>query len=213
MTEIFEKCILESGLWELLGYQIDSFNLENSIEFQICCKKTGRIIEDLGDSEEIGFLNRLDLTFSFISELPFQIMDLLTVFNYLTGSLILNLERIYPLVFSYYGRLFFCLNFEYFKQNLSLIQQLPITEPDIPSDIYLHNLIQLIKIAMESFNSINIMKSNKLKTYRLKDTPKETFENLDQLLHCLTFIDPELFKSLIVQTFEIVSLSDHNEVS
>lgn len=197
---MFEKCILESEFWELLGYKIDSYNHGNLISYEISCKRTERIVE-LMDTESIGFFTRLELTFNFVSEESIQIMDLLVLFNYLTCSLILHLERAYPLVFSYYGRLFFCLNFEHFKQNLSLIQQSPIYEP-IPNDIYLHNLIQLIKLSKD-FNSISIMRNNQTsaKVSKLKkhgiSSPTETFENLHQLLHCLTLIDPSFFESLI----------------
>lgn len=138
--------------------------------FQIClsCGVTGPIINEILKLKsvfpgDINLLELVTLNFHYNTHLPTLLLpNLVEALNYLVGSLILNLEFKFPLVFSFYGRCLFKTNYNWLIRNIDeLLAASPPNEVQVSRDknsVFLRTLKNIQLKILSEYNTLSLMR-------------------------------------------------------
>ncbi|ODV78117.1 uncharacterized protein CANTADRAFT_23221 [Suhomyces tanzawaensis NRRL Y-17324] len=162
-------CFARSPVWTSMGYEL-SLSVDNCICLNLGCRIFTPLLDELipatndPGTAQVRTLQRFSISLHYYTDSQELHLDgLLQAFEYLLRSWAVNMEYKFPLIFSYYGRQFFRLNYNCICKTIDELfdPQVDTKNPKANADKYttlIHCLLKLQRNVMTEFNILNVLK-------------------------------------------------------
>lgn len=189
----FSECFYSSSIWKFLELEpnliIDNKDEKNNHSFRIefACKIFNPINNDflqtinetsieLCNDKKINVLKNMNLKFEYLTNFnEIKFIEIIEDFNYLFCSWLINIEYIFPFIFSFYGRQFFKINYPWTIKCVKEIFDEPVAldlneNRNIKKQkVLLNCLLKIQNIVLEEYNTLNIFKEIDQSTQKRKN--------------------------------------------